>query len=378
MNQRADIDSRLEAARAAVPAPLLAALEEAGFPGYLVGGAVRDAVAGRRPQSPDLDIAVEGELAAVLGRLGIEGRTHERFGTAGLLIDGRQVDLARTRRETYARPGALPEVEPALIAEDLMRRDFTVNALALPLSGPVELLDPFDGAADLEAGVLRLLHGRSLVDDPTRALRGARYAARLGLEPDSATRAALAETDLSTVSEDRVTADLLRIAAEPEAVAAFDLIADWGVLPISHECRGLLAEAAEYMLTEPWSRLVPRPELLAAIAVADPELLAGASELADLDPALPAPELFERARHHSDIELAIARAKGANWLDRHVSEWRRVELSIDGDSLIAAGVSEGPDVGRGLRAALHARLLGAIGATPEEELGVALAAVEAS
>jgi tRNA nucleotidyltransferase (CCA-adding enzyme) len=147
------------------------------------------------------------------------------------------------------------------------------------------------------------------------------------------------------------------------------------VLEIGDECLALMIDAAEYALTEPWVRLVERPELLATIARAQPETLAAASELAAIPDGRPTPELFERASGFSDLELAIARAKGADWLDRHVSEWRRVALSIDGDALLAAGVNEGPDVGRGLKAALHARLDGTIGATPEEELGVALAAV---
>lgn len=378
MSPGTDLETRLAKARAQAPPALLAALEAADTPGYLVGGVVRDAVGNHRPPTEDLDVAVDGELDPVLDRLGIEGRSHERFGTATVLIDGRRVDLARTRTETYAAPGALPDVAPATIAQDLARRDFTVNALAVPLSGEMELLDPFGGAADLESRTLRLLHEGSIADDPTRALRGARYAARFGLVPDEATRAALEQTDLGTVSEDRVNAELLRIGGEIEAVAAFGLLEEWGVLEISPDCHELLEEAAEYVLTEPWSRLVGRGELLTAIATAQPDLLDGARELAGLDPSLPAPELYERARVHSDIELAIARAKGAEWLDRHVSEWRRVELTIDGQTLMDAGVPEGPDVGRGLRAALHARLAGTIAATPEEETRVALAAVEVS
>jgi tRNA nucleotidyltransferase (CCA-adding enzyme) len=373
-----DTTARLEAARAEVPAPLRAALNACEEPGYLVGGAIRDALMKVPEPGPDLDIAIEGELDPVLDRLGMESRSHERFGTAKVLIDGRAVDLTRTRRETYAHPGALPDVEPAPLATDLERRDFSINAMALPLDGPAELIDPFGGAADLRNGVLRLLHPGSITDDPTRVFRGARYAARLGLEPDPETRALFAAADLSTVSGDRVEAELLRIGAEPEAVGAFALLDEWGVLDVGDECLELMAEAAEYALTDPWVRIVERPTLLATIATAQPEVLSAASRLAEVPADRPTPELFERASGSTDLELAIARAKGAEWLDRHVSEWRRVALTIDGDTLIAAGVREGPDVGRGLKAALHARLDGSIGATPEEELGVALAAVGAA
>ncbi|MBK5116477.1 MAG: CCA tRNA nucleotidyltransferase, partial [Thermoleophilia bacterium] len=165
----------------AVPAALIDGLT--GTPAYLVGGALRDALDGRQPA--EVDVAVEGELGPILDRLSLEACSHERFGTASLQIGGRQVDLARTRRESYSRPGALPDVAPAPIRTDLARRDFTVNAMAVPLQGEPELLDPYDGFVDLGARVLRVIHPGSFRDDPTRALRAARYAVRLGfaLEP---------------------------------------------------------------------------------------------------------------------------------------------------------------------------------------------------
>jgi Asp-tRNA(Asn)/Glu-tRNA(Gln) amidotransferase A subunit family amidase len=100
------------------------------------------------------------------------------------------------RSETYPRPGALPEVRPAGIDEDLARRDFTVSALAVPLADPGALIDHHGGVDDLRAGLLRVLHDRSFVDDPTRALRAARYAARLGFAVEAMTLAQLVEADL--------------------------------------------------------------------------------------------------------------------------------------------------------------------------------------
>ena len=365
-----------EARERDVPPSLVAALEAADLQAYLVGGAVRDALLAHERADPDVDVAVEGDIGSLLDRLGVEHRSHERFGTAKVLLEGRTVDLARTRRESYAAPGALPEVEPAPIRTDLARRDFTINAMAIPLRGPATLLDPYDGLADLEARTLRAIHPESFVDDPTRALRGARYAARLGLTPDPETLAQLTATDLDSVSADRTSADLVRIGAEPEAVGAFALLDEWGVLGIGRARLDLLAEAAEYLQTEPWSRLVDRSQLLTTIATADPALLRSAVALAEHSRDEPTSHLYELASHYTDIELAIARAMGADWLDRHVSEWRRVELTIDGGALIAAGVEQGPDVGRGLRAALHARLEGRIAASADQELAVALAAVE--
>ena len=133
----------------------------------------------------------------------IEPERDEHFLTGKLEAAGREIDVAQTRAESYPRPGALPEVRPATIDEDLARRDFTVNAMAYPLAEDGELLDPHGGLDDLRAGLLRVLHERSFIDDPTRALRAARYAARFGFELDKATASLLADTDLSTVSEDR-------------------------------------------------------------------------------------------------------------------------------------------------------------------------------
>ena len=151
-------------------------------PVYLVGGAVRDLLLGRG--RADIDLVVEGDPAALAAALGAEPlvESHSRFGTLKVRLGGEELDLAAARRERYARPGALPTVElGAPIRTDLARRDFTVNAMAVPLAEPRELIDPYDGQADLEAGVLRVIHDGSFVDDPTRAIRAARYAARFGL-----------------------------------------------------------------------------------------------------------------------------------------------------------------------------------------------------
>jgi len=168
-----------------------------GVDAWLVGGAVRDLLRGEG--RADLDIAVVEDAAEVASRLGPPDTAAEAFGTASVPLDGVRVDIARARRETYAHPGALPTVEPAPLADDLARRDFTVNAMALPLFGEVELVDPYSGTADLGAGLLRVLHADSFRDDPTRALRAARYAARLGFEVEPVTLALLKETDLGTV-----------------------------------------------------------------------------------------------------------------------------------------------------------------------------------
>src|SRR6478609_3289396 len=197
-------------------------------PVYLVGGAVRDLLLGRGRS--DLDLVVVGDAAALASRLGAEALEHERFATAKVRLDGHEIDIASARTETYPRPGALPDVEPAEgIDADLARRDFTVNAMAIPLEG-AGLIDPHGGRADLDAGRLRVLHEGSFADDPTRALRAARYAARFGFELEPATAELLRTTDLDTVSPDRRRAEMLRLAAEATAPRALALLAKWRLI----------------------------------------------------------------------------------------------------------------------------------------------------
>ena len=159
---------------------------------YLVGGTVRDILLGE--QSFDVDIAVEGdaiELAKALAEA-LDGRVrpHEKFGTAVVLYgDGGRIDVVTTRTEFYDAPAALPTVEHATIREDLFRRDFTINAMAVSLKGDDlgRLVDPFGGRADLDAGVIRVLHNLSFIDDPTRIFRAIRYENRYGFRMDEHT-----------------------------------------------------------------------------------------------------------------------------------------------------------------------------------------------
>ncbi len=335
-------------------------------PVYLVGGAVRDLLLGR--ERTDLDVAVEGDAAALGRRLGGEVREHERFATATVPLDGRELDLATARSETYRSPGALPQVRPASLTEDLGRRDFTVNAMAVPLVGEPRLIDPHCGLGDLEAATLRVLHDGSFVDDPTRALRAARYAARYGfaLEPD--TERLLRAADLGTVSRDRVEADLRKLAREPRARRGFELLGEWGLLALDPFAPELVEAVGDIVAAEPWTSVVDREDAVLAAALG--RGLEGARELEAARPAAPS-DAVKLARGHDGATLALARALGADWLDTYVSEWRDVRLEVDGGDLLAAGVPEGPAVGRGLAAAMKARLDGAA-ANAEEELRIAL------
>ncbi len=361
------IDDLATALRDAYP-ELAAVRAAAQRPVYLVGGAVRDLLLGRG--RADIDLVVEGDAAALAARLGAEVVAHERFATAKVGLDGHEVDIAGARAESYPHPGALPLVEPAGdIAADLVRRDFTVNAMAIPLDGEPRLIDPHGGRADLGAGLLRVLHRRSFEDDPTRALRAARYAARFGFELEAETAALLREVDLTTVSADRREAELLRLAAEAEAPRAFALLAEWGLIELRADGVGLAARVAELLESEPWRDLVPRDRAVLAAALGpagEEEALAGAR------PSRPS-EAVALASRRMPLELVLGRALGADWLDRYLAEWRDVSLEIDGEDLIAAGVPRGPAVGRGLREALRRKLDGEV-AGREQELAAALEA----
>ncbi|HMI82185.1 MAG TPA: hypothetical protein VK480_10395 [Solirubrobacterales bacterium] len=349
--------------------PELAAVREAAQePVYLVGGAVRDLLLGQ-PRS-DVDLVVEGDAAALARSLGGGEVEHERFGTAKAEVDGHEVDVASARTETYPEPGALPVVAPAeSIEDDLARRDFTINAMAIPLQGESSLIDPHGGREDLQRGLLRVLHPRSFEDDPTRAIRAARYASRYGFALEPETDRLLRQADLASVSADRRRAELERLAAEPTGRVGLGLLAGWGIIDL-REGGVELMKAVEDLLKDPhWAELVPRKHALIAAALG-PE---GAEQvLASM--WMPRPgEGVELAEKRDPVELILARALGANWLDSYLTAWSKIELEIDGDDLIAAGVEQGPAVGRGLRAARNQKLEGEISGR-DEELAAALAA----
>jgi tRNA nucleotidyltransferase (CCA-adding enzyme) len=352
---------------------------------YLVGGAVRDLLLGGQPY--DLDVVVEGDAAGLARRLGGEHVVHDRFGTSTASVGGFSYDIARARTETYARPGALPDVAPAALDEDLRRRDFTVNAIAIALGGPAsgEISAAPRALDDLEHRRLRVLHDASFSDDPTRLLRLARYHSRLGfgIEPGTRdlVRAAVREGALETVTGPRIGAELRLLAREPDPVAALgslrELELDRAIEPrfelddpeLARRALALLPNDArpDRLALAVAARRVPPAELsrlldaLAFEAGDRDAIVAAASGGEDLWRSLSEatrPSEIAQAASGSGPELvALAGALGPagaarDWLTR----LRHVELEIDGRDLIEHGVSEGPAVGRGLRAALAAKL----------------------
>ncbi len=385
-------------------APLLARL--GGQQGvYLVGGAVRDLLLGGQPY--DLDLVVDGDAADLARRLGGQRVVHDRFGTSTASVGGFSYDIARARTETYARPGALPDVAPATLDQDLRRRDFTVNAIAIALGGPAtgEISAAPRALHDLKRRRLRVLHDRSFSDDPTRLLRLARYYSRLGfgVEPETRelVRAAVRDGALQTVTGPRIGAELRLLAREPDPVAAFgslrELELDRAIDPrfglddpeLARRAFALLPDEArpDRLVLAVAARRVPPAELswlLDALAfeAGDRDAIVAAASRAEavsraLSEAVRPSEIAQAASGSGPELVALAGALGPSgaahdWLTR----LRHVELEIDGRDLIEHGVSEGPAVGRGLRGALAAKL-DERASGREAELAAALKAAEA-
>jgi tRNA nucleotidyltransferase (CCA-adding enzyme) len=354
--------------------PLLERLR--GEPGvWIVGGAVRDALLGVEPR--EIDLVVEGDAVALAQRLGVVDAVHDRFGTA--TVEGNDLTTART--ETYAAPGALPDVAlGASVERDLARRDFTVNALAVRLADGEGAAWP-GALEDLGTGRLRVLHERSFLDDPTRLLRMARYAARLGFaaEPETArlAREAIAGGALATVSGTRIGTEV-RLALEEPLPAVFTELARDGlgaaaIHPAFPDPTGLGAASRGHgAFKAPQAAWLGAALLDAdgvregldrlAFPVAEREAVvaaAGARPLAEALMAADRPsEIARLARGVPDAALDVAAALGAG---DAVARWRGelsdVALDIGGADLLAAGLS-GPAIGAALRAALDARLDG--------------------
>jgi tRNA nucleotidyltransferase (CCA-adding enzyme) len=420
----------LEALRAVPGGVELLSLAAARDDVAIVGGAVRDLLRRRAPRELDVVVASDAEtfaleLASHLGAPAAHdggqspsASVHERFGTAVVGWASGRLDIAERRAESYPAPGALPEVRPGSAEEDLRRRDFTVNAIAVALGGPRqgELQAVEHALEDLAGGRLRVLHERSFLDDPTRLLRLARYRARLGFELEERTAELAAEAldagALATVSRARVGAELRLALAEPDPLAALAALSTLGVLSaLDPQLRfeEELAADALAMLPEDGRRdLLLLAVLLLPVASGpghDPEaamfdlldgleFTAGDRERA-IRTALLAPSLqheLRAARRPSEIREAVssgmleavslagvlggegrgdrARNNAGEWLQR----WRHVHLEITGDDLLAAGISAGPEIGRRLALALQRKLDGELDDGREAELRAALEA----
>src|ERR671924_133433 len=221
----------------------VAAVSEEYEGAYLVGGTVRDILLGE--PNFDVDVAVEGDAVAfaeaLAGALGGRIKAHRKFGTAVVLYgEGGRVDVVTARTEFYDAPAALPTVEHATIREDLFRRDFTINAMAVSLQAADfgRLVDPFGGRRDLENRTIRVLHNLSFIDDPTRIFRAVRYESRLDFAMSEHTaRLARCTVDMGLVgdlSSARLRDELVALLDEEDAGRSIRRLADLGVARAIH------------------------------------------------------------------------------------------------------------------------------------------------
>jgi tRNA nucleotidyltransferase (CCA-adding enzyme) len=348
--------------------PLLEALPA---PAYLVGGTVRDVLLGVPPRF-DFDLVVVGDAEAyaraLAERLAGTMTTHGRFGTATVQYGrGAHVDIATARTESYAAPAALPDVAPAArIDDDLGRRDFTINAIAVSLPD-AELVDPFDGRRHLDEQLVRVLHEESFVDDPTRIFRAARYEARLRfrMDPKTETLALLAVPLVRRLSGARVREELYAIYAEQEAPAALERLRALGVdeaagltLPKENLLPALRALDAEY-------RLGLAPEHLGLLATGASskrldelkverrlvrDVTAAHRDAAglrnELDGSPSAAAIVEAVERRGVDTALYALALGDHTaLRTYFERLRNIALDLDGDDLAALGLAESPRVG---------------------------------
>ncbi|WP_455246238.1 CCA tRNA nucleotidyltransferase [Petrachloros mirabilis] len=389
--------------------------DERGIPLYLVGGVVRDLLLNR--PNWDLDVTVEGDGLAfarmVADRYKAGIALYERFATARLTLpNGLKLDIASTRRESYAHPAALPEVRPASLKEDLYRRDFTMNALAIQLNVPQFglLHDYYGGLRDLGAGTIRVLHERSFADDPTRVFRAIRFAERFGFRLELKTarlmKEAAAADLIAQLSGPRLRNEILLLTNEAHPDRALSSLARLNLLRFLHpdlryvrsarrlvralsgaitwwtaRCRqvpidrqvaylmALLYEATPEIVESVVSRLMLSNEQARKVRSGGMRLEIVAQSLAG-SRSLKRSEVCRLLNGLPDeaLLLCLARVHGRNAASarmkrrmlEYLTKLSTIKPSLDGNDLLKLGMESGPEVGRMLAQLLEAKLNGVV------------------
>ncbi len=394
-----------------------AVADECGCMAYAVGGFVRDLLL-RIPNS-DIDIVVEGDGVPFAKRLaerwGGRARIHDKFKTGVVTRpDGFKVDVATARIEYYAYPAALPTVKMSAIRNDLYRRDFSVNAMAIRLNGsrPETLIDYFGGQADLKDRVVRILHNLSFVEDPTRAFRAVRFESRydfaIGRQTLSLLKGAVRKQLFHRLSPARLFAELKAILTEKRPVAALARLAELELLGFIHPAitfgrpeRDLMERLDErlawWRLTFPDEPVSPwRVRLMALLdPVGDDDVKRMAEAYGGVGRELAAVEegrrrgrgaardivvindltpgtLYEILSPLSVEELLFLAVRAgdervADGVTRYLTNLRRVTPLVTGADLMATGIPAGPALGETLSQLFRAQLDGKV-TTKEEAL----------
>lgn len=371
---------------------------------YLVGGMVRDLLLDR--DNLDLDIVVEGDAIKLAREIKSEKQAniteHKRFGTAKIRWDGGEVDFVTARAETYAIPGALPTVRPGTISDDLARRDFTVNAMAMELSPRRfgELIDPHDGRHDLENKLVRVLHEKSFIDDATRIWRAIRYEQRLDFQMELATLELLKQSTawLRTISGDRIRHELELVLREEQPEKALYRGDELGVLAEIHTflkadiwLMETFALAYEYSLPDP-----PPPQLYLALLAyrfnADQieelisylrlpkttakvlrDTVSVKTRIEELTTQGPPPSHIYRLLHGYNTTALTANllATDDDTTEEHIELYlnvlKYVRPSLKGEDINKLGIKSGPKIKEVLDSLLEAKLDGTVNNRREEE-----------
>jgi tRNA nucleotidyltransferase (CCA-adding enzyme) len=371
---------------------------------YLVGGAVRDLLLER--VSTDIDLSVEGdaiELAEEIGPLLPAKITiHTRFMTATLKRENRVVDFITARAETYARPGALPKVVPGAIKDDMARRDFAMNAMAISLNPDKygELFDPFGGRLDVDKGEVRVLHEGSFTDDATRIWRAIRYEQRLNFQIDPFTLL-LIERDLDmlkTITGDRIRHELELVLGEEEPEKVFARADELGILEMLNpglkgdawlaekfakardtakpeaDITNLYLALMAYRLTPAEAnKLISDLRLPKAAAEAIKDTIAIKDKFKELSREGQAPSAIYNLLYgycpvsYQAALLAADDPAATDHIELYESVLKHVRPALTGDDLQRLGVPKGPRLKEGLKRLLDARLDGLAEAKQDEE-----------
>jgi tRNA nucleotidyltransferase (CCA-adding enzyme) len=362
---------------------------------YIVGGVVRDLLLGI--DNFDIDLAVEGDAVGLARELLENTSTkitvHKQFNTAKIELDGWNIDFTTLRSETYARPGALPEITPALLEEDLKRRDFTINAMAIGLSGENygKLYDPCNGKSDLDGKLIRILHDASFIDDSTRIWRGLRYEQRLDfhMEPHTLDLLKRGIPMLDTVSGERICYEIECILKERYPEKVFKRAYRLGVLykldsslKFDANMEKWFARAREVSLPDDPSSMLYWLLLTYNIDIEKKEGLLSrlrlpkriAQSLKDcsavkdkLDllaaPAIKNSEIYRLLYGYSPQAInaniiASDTEESRVALNLYLEKLRYVKSAVKGDDIMQMGVEQGPLLKKMLAAVLDARLNG--------------------
>jgi tRNA nucleotidyltransferase (CCA-adding enzyme) len=370
---------------------------------YLVGGVVRDLLLGY--PNFDLDLVVEGDAVKLAQKVAETGQAkllaHHRFGTAKLRYENFTLDLATARKETYTRPGALPAVTQGTLKDDLIRRDFSINAMAISLAANDygELIDPYQGKNDLEHRLIRILHPGSFSDDATRILRGIRYEQRLGFELEAQT-ARLLKRDipmLDTIIGDRIRHELELIFKEKQPELVIKRLTALGVLPrISPSLKGdgwiaekfdkarrlkkptQLASLYFCLLVYSFSernieQFLARLNISAKLSQAMRDTLRLKTRLHLLgNSSLKPSEIYYLLREYEPVAIqANAIASESTTAQHHLqlflTKLRYVRTALDGEELKRLGIPAGPEMGKVLQILHKAKLDGEVRTRADEK-----------